>query len=212
MDQIKNIFCIGRNYANHAKELGNEIPSSPILFSKPTHSLVKADGKSISFPKNRGEIHHELEIVLYIETEVPEIFEVEEVVSKMALGIDFTLRDEQAVLKEKGHPWLKAKGFRNSSVITEFWSFPGIDACTKTDFSLLKNGHTVQIGNITDMMFDFKEIIKQCNQYFGLGKGDILYTGTPEGVGAIKHGDTLALRWGNEEKGRFSVTMEQNCF
>ncbi|WP_456275806.1 fumarylacetoacetate hydrolase family protein [Bacillus sp. AK128] len=207
MVEVKNIFCIGRNYANHALELGNEIPSSPILFSKPTHALVKADGSTIQFPANRGEIHHELEIVIHIGKEVPEEFEVEDVVDQLALGIDFTLRDEQSKLKDKGHPWLKAKGFRNSAIITEFWKFPGVTACEKVEFSLLKNGEAVQTGNIKDMMFDFTQIIKQCNYYFGLQKGDIIYTGTPEGVGPIQNGDTLQLLWNQEEKGSAKVEL-----
>ncbi|WP_246938542.1 fumarylacetoacetate hydrolase family protein [Bacillus pinisoli] len=208
MVEVKNIFCIGRNYANHALELGNAIPSSPILFSKPTHSLVKADGSEIRYPGGRGEIHHELEIVLHIAKDVPESFEVEDVVDQMALGIDFTLRDEQSKLKDKGHPWLKAKGFPNSAVITDFWAFPGVEGCKEVEFSLSKNGETVQLGNIRDMMFDFKQVIEHCNYYFGLKKGDIIYTGTPEGVGPIRHGDTLSLRWGQDEKGSFKVALD----
>jgi fumarylpyruvate hydrolase len=207
MEEIKNIFCIGRNYANHALELGNAIPTSPILFSKPTYSLVKADGSKILFPGDRGEIHHELEIVIHIGKEVTADFQVEDVVDKVALGIDFTLRDEQSKLKAKGHPWLKAKGFKNSAIITDFWDFPGIEACKAVDFSLLRNGNVVQLGNIKDMMFDFKQIIEQCNYYFGLTKGDVIYTGTPEGVGPIQHGDDFKLMWNDEEKGSFTVQM-----
>ncbi|MBM7659689.1 2-keto-4-pentenoate hydratase/2-oxohepta-3-ene-1,7-dioic acid hydratase in catechol pathway [Bacillus mesophilus] len=208
MVEVKNIFCIGRNYANHALELGNAIPTSPILFSKPTHALVKADGSQINFPGDRGEIHHELEIVIHIGKEVNEEFEVEDVVDQIALGIDFTLRDEQSKLKEKGHPWLKAKGFQNSAIITDFWKFPGVSALEEVDFSLLKNGEAVQVGNIKDMMFDFKQIIQECNYYFGLKKGDIIYTGTPEGVGPIQNGDTIQLMWNDDEKGNFKVQLD----
>ncbi|WP_096435184.1 fumarylacetoacetate hydrolase family protein [Alteribacter populi] len=207
MEQIKNIFCIGRNYANHATELGNEIPSSPILFSKPTHSLVKADGKDILFPGGRGDIHHELEMVIYIGQEVTAGFHVEDVVEKIALGVDFTLRDVQSKLKAKGHPWLKAKGFKNSAVVTDFWDFPGIEICKETDFSLVKNANVVQVGNIENMLFDFKQLIEHCHGYFGLNEGDIIYTGTPEGVGPIQHGDVFRLMWGNDEKGRFPVKI-----
>jgi 2-keto-4-pentenoate hydratase/2-oxohepta-3-ene-1,7-dioic acid hydratase in catechol pathway len=208
MEEIRNIFCIGRNYAKHATELGNEIPSSPIIFSKPTHSLAKANGSKVLFPGGRGEIHHELEIVLSIGKEIPAEFEVEDVVGEIALGIDFTLRDEQAKLKEKGHPWLKAKGFKNAAIVTDFWSFPGVATCKETEFSLVKNGDVVQAGIITDMMFDFKRIIEECHYYFGLNKGDVIYTGTPEGVGAIEHGDEFKLVWGTEEKGSFIVQMD----
>ena len=209
MKEIKNIFCIGRNYAKHAKELGNEVLTSPILFSKPTHSLVKADGEYITFPADRGNIHYELEIVLYIEKDIPVEFEVEDVVKNMALGIDFTLRDEQTTLKENGHPWLKAKGFRNSAVLTDFWEFPGEEICSNSNFSLIINGSTVQLGNTKDMIFNFKQIIEECNHYFGLSKGDIIYTGTPEGVGSIKNKDEFKLLWGDEEKGRFTVVKEK---
>lgn len=208
MDNIKNIFCVGRNYADHAKELGNAVPTSPIFFSKPTHALVQADGSSILFPDNRGDIHHELEIVLFVKKQVEGNFELEDVIGKVALGIDFTLRDEQSKLKEKGHPWLKAKGFKNSAVITEFWDFPGLSACLDTDFSLKKNDTIVQVGNIKNMLFDCRRIIEECNDYFGLNEGDIIFTGTPEGVGPIRDNDTLQLFWGEELKGSFTVGMK----
>jgi 2-keto-4-pentenoate hydratase/2-oxohepta-3-ene-1,7-dioic acid hydratase in catechol pathway len=209
MEEIKNIFCIGRNYAKHATELGNQIPSSPIIFSKPTHALAKANGEKIVFPGNRGEIHYELEVVIYIGKDISTEFQVDDVVEKMALGIDFTLRDEQSKLKAKGHPWLRAKGFKNAAVVTGFWEFPGVESCKQTTFSLLINNKEVQIGNITEMMFDFKRMIEECNQNFGLKKGDIIYTGTPEGVGAIHNEDEFRLVWGEEEKGRFIVQMDQ---
>ncbi|HWO77849.1 MAG TPA: fumarylacetoacetate hydrolase family protein [Bacillus sp. (in: firmicutes)] len=204
---IRNIFCIGRNYAAHAAELGNAVPESPILFSKPTHALVKANGEAVSFPSNQGEIHHELEIVLYIGKQVTDGFKADDVVTKMALGIDFTLRDLQSELKKQGYPWLRAKGFKNSAIITEFWDFPGTDACKETDFSLLKNGQRVQHGNIQLMMFDFQSILEHIHREFGLEEGDIVYTGTPEGVGSIANRDEFVLLWGNEEKGRFIVSL-----
>ncbi|MBM7094392.1 fumarylacetoacetate hydrolase family protein [Bacillus sp. H-16] len=205
MENIKNIFCIGRNYAKHAEELGNQIPKSPLIFSKPTGSLVKAENQDILFPSDRGPVHYEAEIVLFIGKEVGSTFEVEDVVDKMALGIDFTLRDEQTRLKEKGHPWLKAKGFKNAALVTEFWPFPGLNTCQETDFTLVQNGNEVQRGNIQNMMFDFHRIIKDCHDLFGLAPGDIIYTGTPEGVGQITAGDEYVLKWGEKEKGRFTV-------
>ncbi|MCD8510887.1 MAG: fumarylacetoacetate hydrolase family protein [Bacillus sp. (in: Bacteria)] len=207
MDIIKNIFCVGRNYADHAKELGNDIPSTPLLFSKPTHSLTKADGNTVQMPGERGPVHHELEIVLFINSKIPTKFSVEEVVGKMALGIDFTLRDEQEVLKKKGHPWLKAKGFPNAAVVTDFWDYPGTEHCKTVNFSLQKNGTTVQSGNIQSMLFSFHRIIEECNYYFGLGEGDIIFTGTPEGVGPVRDGDALQLFWGKEQKGSFTVRV-----
>ncbi|WP_017728741.1 fumarylacetoacetate hydrolase family protein [Halalkalibacterium ligniniphilum] len=207
MNEIKNIYCIGRNYAKHAVELGNAIPEKPILFSKPTRALTVAKGQTVLFPSNRGEIHHELEIVLHVSKDVKQGDHVEDVIDKMALGIDFTLRDEQSELKKQGHPWLRAKGFKSSAIVTDFWAFPGIEACRNTNFSLTKNGDIVQQGNIQDMMFNFQQIIEQISEAFGLGTGDIIYTGTPEGVGAIQSNDEFRFYWGEEEKGSFIVSM-----
>jgi fumarylpyruvate hydrolase len=204
--EIKNMYFIGRNYKNHALELGNDIPDAPIVFSKPTHALVKADGSVISYPKDRGDIHHELEIVLYIGNEVKDGFKVDDVVTKMALGIDFTLRDVQTELKKKGHPWLLAKGFKNSAVVTDFWDFLGVSKCKEVDFSLLCNEETVQQGNISSVIFDFQTILEYINREFGLSKGDIIYTGTPEGVSAISDKEKYDLKWGNKTKGSFTVS------
>ncbi|MED3648069.1 fumarylacetoacetate hydrolase family protein [Halalkalibacterium halodurans] len=204
---IRNIYCIGRNYADHARELGNAIPDKPILFSKPTHSLTIANGQMLEFPSNRGEIHHELEIVLHIGKPYEKGISLEELVDVMALGIDFTLRDEQNELKKKGHPWLRAKGFKHAAVVTDFWSFPGEETCKATDFSLLIHDQIVQKGNIQQMLFSFEQMVEEVGEAFGLGEGDLLFTGTPEGVGPIQSGDQLSLFWGTERKGHFSVRM-----
>jgi fumarylpyruvate hydrolase len=208
MSEVKNIFCIGRNYAKHAVELGNEVPDSPILFSKPTHSLNYANGNSIAFPADKGEIHHELEIVLHINQQVKKGDLVEEVVSAMSLGIDFTLRDVQSELKKKGQPWERAKGFPNAAITTDPFPFPGVEGCREFTFSLVKNGEMVQEGTSKDMMFDFQAIITECQDVFGLGAGDLIYTGTPEGVGPIQDGDHFEFYWGEECKGRFTVEMK----
>lgn len=202
---INNIFCIGRNYADHAAELGNAVPERPIVFSKPTNSLVTAHGQVIPYSFDKGDIHHELEIVLYIGKNVADDSKVEDVVTKMALGVDLTLRDVQAELKKKGHPWLLAKGFKHAAVITDFWDFPGEAACVEKDFSLLRNGEVVQQGNITSMIFSFQTILDYLQAHFGLREGDIIYTGTPEGVGSIHQGETYELKWGEDVKGSFVV-------
>lgn len=181
---IRNIFCIGRNYAEHAAELGNAVPNRPMVFMKPTNALVLADGKAIELPGDQGEIHHEAEVVLYIGKDAPDgHFHADDVVTKMALGVDMTLRDVQASLKEKGHPWLLAKGFKNSAIVTSFWDFPGESACRQRDFSLSRHGEIVQKGNISSMIFSFQTILTYIHMNFGLRKGDIVYTGTPQGVG-----------------------------
>lgn len=200
-----NIYCIGRNYAKHATELGNEIPDQPILFSKPSHAIVETKGQTIDLPKELGEIHHEIEIVLKIDRDVNPGDRLSDVVSQMALGIDLTLRDVQTELKAKGHPWLRAKGFKNSAIITSFWSFNSEEECKKMHFSLVKNGIMVQQGNINNMIFNFQSIIDECVECFGLGEGDLIFTGTPEGVGPLTSGDHCQLVWGDEEKGHFTV-------
>ncbi|MFK3938636.1 fumarylacetoacetate hydrolase family protein [Alkalihalobacillus sp. NPDC078783] len=206
LQDVQNIFCVGRNYAEHAKELGNEVPDTPILFTKPTNALATADGQTLSYPNNQGEIHHELEIVLKIGRS-PNSDSVNDRVVEMALGIDLTLRDLQSTLKKKGHPWERAKGFRNSAILTPFWSFPSVEDIEHTTFTLKKNGETVQYGNSTQMLFNFQQLIDECEQAFGLDEGDIIFTGTPEGVGPISEGDHFTLIWGEEEKGSFTVSF-----
>lgn len=203
---IKNIYCIGRNYKKHAEELGNEVPDKPLLFSKPTSALSEANGSVITYPNDKGEIHHELEIILYVGNEVKDGFKTDDIITKMALGIDFTLRDVQSALKKKGHPWLIAKGFRNSAIRTEFWDFPGEAKCKETDFSLIRNNETVQQGNTNALIFDFQTLLEYIHQEIGLSKGDIVYTGTPEGVGPIADKEEYTLKWGEEVKGSFIVS------
>ncbi|WCK54971.1 fumarylacetoacetate hydrolase family protein [Aneurinibacillus sp. Ricciae_BoGa-3] len=201
METIRNVYCVGRNYRLHAEELGNAVPTSPMIFSKPTHALAQANGDEISIIGSRGEVHYEAELVLHIGKAYTSGMAVDEAVDKMALGIDFTLRDVQTELKKKGHPWLPAKGFRNSAVLTSFVAFPGSGACKQADFCLLRNGQQAQRGNIQDMLFDFSTILSFIHENFGLGEGDIIYTGTPAGVAAVADGDRLALLWGENQLG-----------
>lgn len=208
MMNIRNLFCIGRNYADHAVELGNKVPNKPMVFLKPTNSLVLADGKKIDYPNNCGEIHYEIEIVLYIGNDVDDgHFSVDEIVTKMALGVDLTKRDVQTELKMKGHPWLLSKGFKNAAIMTDFWSFPGEEGCSEKDFALKRNGNIVQQGNITSMIFSMHHLIKYIHEQFGLKQGDVIFTGTPEGVGPISNGDIFELWWGDKLKGSFGVQM-----
>ncbi|MFJ5762478.1 fumarylacetoacetate hydrolase family protein [Neobacillus sp. NPDC093182] len=208
MNKVKNIYCVGRNYAAHAKELQNEVPYSPMLFSKPTHALIEAEGQEVKLPGNRGSIHFETEIVIRIGKPFEQGIKVEEIVDSMAIGIDFTLRDVQSELKKKGHPWLLAKGFPNSALVSKFIPFPGIEEMKKIDFSLLKNGEMVQLGNIKNMIFDLQTIIDFTALNFGLGEGDLIFTGTPEGVGPVNDNDHLTLLWGNSILGECFIKFE----
>lgn len=208
LQDVQNIFCVGRNYAEHAKELGNEVPDTPILFTKPTNALATADGQTLNYPSDQGDIHHELEIVLKI-GKSSDSQSVNDRVVEMALGIDLTLRDLQSTLKKKGHPWERAKGFRNSAILTSFWSFSSVEDIEHTTFTLKKNGETVQYGNSTQMLFNFQQLVDECEQAFGLVEGDVIFTGTPEGVGPISDGDVFTLFWGEEEKGSFTVAFNK---
>ncbi len=205
---IKNIYCVGRNYVLHAKELNNEVPTSPFIFSKPTHAAVEANGQTIVLPGDRGAVHYEVEFVIKVSKDYQKGIKVDEIVESMAVGIDFTLRDVQSELKKKGHPWLLAKGFPNSAVLSKFIDFPGEEACKKRNFSLKKNGEHVQIGNIKNILFDLQTIIDFSGENFGLGEGDIIFTGTPEGVGPVCSDDHFVLLWGEEVLGECKVLLK----
>lgn len=183
------IFCIGRNYVDHAKELNNPVPSEPLVFMKPPTAILRAN-KPFYHPEFSDDIHYEVEVIIKIDKNgkcVSEKF-AEGYYSSIALGIDFTARDIQKKCKEKGHPWEKAKGFDNSAVLSEFHP---LDKSKPVIFSLKKNGKIVQEGNSADMIFGFDHIVFHLSRYFTLQQGDIIYTGTPAGVGKIEIGDIL---------------------
>ena len=204
-DRIRNIYCVGRNYRLHAAELGNDVPDEPMIFMKPTHALVPMKGQTLHVPYLPGELHYEAELVLHIGKPYERGIRVEELVDRIALGIDFTLRDVQTVLKKKGHPWLPAKGFLQSAPITDFHPAPGPAALQAACFSLELDGKEVQRGAVSDMLFDLQQLVDYCAKHYGLGTGDIVYTGTPAGVGAVSDGGHLRLKWGEEAWGDCTV-------
>lgn len=208
MKSIKNIYCVGRNYALHAKELNNAVPTSPFLFSKPTHALVEANGQEVILPADSGSVHYEVELVIRIGKSYEKGMKVDELIDSMAIGIDFTLRDVQSELKKKSHPWLLAKGFPNSALLSKFIDFPGEEECKKVNFALNKNGEQVQIGTIKNLVFDLQTIVDFSALHFGLGEGDIIFTGTPEGVGQINNGDQLSLIWGEKVMGDCIIQLK----
>jgi fumarylpyruvate hydrolase len=205
--QIRNIYCVGRNYAQHAAELGNAVPSAPMFFMKPSHALIEMNGQPIHLPKAQGEIHYEAELVLHIGKPYKKGIQVDDLVDRFALGIDFTLRDLQNELKKKGHPWMPAKGFLCSAPIGPFLPFSGVEETKNTDFSLFKNGIEVQRGNINGMIFNLQAIVDYCAEHYGLGPGDLIFTGTPAGVGSVADGDRLQLRWGNQLAGECVIEL-----
>lgn len=201
-DHIRNVYCVGRNYALHAAELGNDVPQEPMIFMKPTHAITNMNGETVSLPGDVGEIHYEGEFVIHVGQTYHPGIQVEQLIDSCALGVDLTLRDVQTELKKKGHPWTKAKGFRNSALLTPWTTFPGIAVAQATYFSLLINGQVAQHGNVKDMIFNLQEIVDFIGVNYGLGEGDIIYTGTPAGVGALQHNDVISLHWDGQEVGK----------
>jgi fumarylpyruvate hydrolase len=204
--RIRNIFCVGRNYVDHAKELGNAVPTKPLIFGKSTHSLVPASG-SIELPKARTNIHHELEIVLFIGRDYTPGASVSGLVSGVGLGLDLTDRDAQNQLKAAGQPWEFAKAFRNSAVVTDFYRIDGLENLTDIPFSLEKDGVEVQRGVARDMLFDFQKLADYVGEHFGLAEGDILFTGTPAGVGSLQAGQSLKLTFGSTLFGTCTIAQ-----
>ena len=185
------IFCIGRNYAEHAKELNNAVPTKPLIFMKPPTALL-LENKPFFYPDFTKNLHHEIEIVLRISKNgkaiQPEF--ANRYYDKIALGIDFTARDVQDDLKAKGQPWELAKAFDNSAVLSKFVDLKDFDAANIA-FSMTKNGETVQSGTTQDLIFSFDTLVAFLSNFFTLQQGDLIYTGTPAGVGPVKVGDTL---------------------
>lgn len=206
-DEIRNIYCIGRNYRLHALELGNEVPEEPLVFTKPTHALVPMAGNIIELPGSVGEVHFELEIVLRIGRAYETGIDPELCIDGMALGLDLTLRDVQSKLKAKGQPWLAAKGFKGSAPISEWMPYPGAAAIAENEFVLLRGGEEAQRGSSGDMLFNVSELIKYVGEHYGLGAGDIIYTGTPAGVAALQDGDQLQALWAGTPVGSCSVKL-----
>lgn len=205
---IRNIFCIGRNYVAHANELGNDVPTEPLIFTKPTSALTPANGQTIYFPGNKGEIHYEAELVLKMGRDYDPTLTVDEMVSEMTIGLDLTLRDVQAKLKAKGHPWTIAKGFPNAAIIGKWLPFPGQATCRNHTYTLDINETRVQTGDINMMIFPIAEQIAYIGTHIGLQKDDIIFTGTPEGVGPLKHGDTLHMQWHHTTTGTCHIQMD----
>lgn len=187
------IICIGRNYADHAKELNNQVPAEPVVFLKPD-SAILPKGNAFFIPDFSQNLQHELEIVIRIDRLGKHIEEkfAHRYYQEFTLGLDFTARDLQSQLKEKGLPWEKAKAFDGSAFIGPWLNKEEYDL-NSLNFSLLKNGETVQKGNSEDMLFSVDRIIAEVSKYFTLKIGDLIFTGTPAGVGAVQTNDLLDL-------------------
>lgn len=186
------ILCIGRNYADHIAELHNERPSEPVIFLKPDTAVIK-DNEPFYHPDFSNDIHHEVEIVLKI-NKIGKNIEAKfahKYYDEIGIGIDFTARDLQAKLKEKGLPWEKAKAFNGSAPISNFVQKSQFADLKNLNFHLEVNDETRQKGNTEMMLWNFDEIIAEISKYFTLKTGDLIFTGTPSGVGKVNIGDKL---------------------
>ncbi|MFT6716080.1 MAG: acylpyruvate hydrolase [Saprospiraceae bacterium] len=187
------IICIGRNYVQHAKELGNDVPTEPVFFLKPDSALLQKNAPFF-IPDFSNEIHYEVELVVKINRLGKSISEnfAHKYYQEIGLGIDFTARDLQDELKAKGLPWEKAKAFDGSAVMgRKFIQISSSDDAKNINFSLRKNGELVQKGNTSEMLFSINQIIAYVSKFFTLKIGDLIYTGTPSGVGPVAINDEL---------------------
>jgi len=199
------IICIGRNFADHAKEMKSELPSEPIFFFKPDLAILR--GHKFYIPDFTNDLHYEVELVIKINRVGKHIDEkfAHKYYSEIGLGIDFTARDIQEECKAKGLPWEKAKSFENSAVLSkQFINISDLDL-NNIKFSLLKNDQTVQHGTSSDMIFNFDKIIGYISQFVTLKIGDLIYTGTPAGVGPVKIGDELSGYIGEQNMFKIEV-------
>jgi 2-keto-4-pentenoate hydratase/2-oxohepta-3-ene-1,7-dioic acid hydratase in catechol pathway len=186
------IFCIGRNYVAHAKEMGNEIPDEPVIFMKPKSALLQSH-TPFYYPEFTNELHYECELVLRVSKNGKYIQEkfANKYYNAVTAGIDFTARDIQEDLKAKGLPWEKAKAFDNSAVIGKWIDLTPETNKKDINFCLYKNKELVQQGNSSQMIFNFDQVVAHISNYFSLNIGDLIFTGTPAGVGECVVGDEL---------------------
>lgn len=192
---VTNIFAIGRNYAAHAKELGNAVPSEPVVFMKPTTSLVH-EPNLFHIPKDCSCLHYEAELVLLIGDSIPQAMTAQNALTAVlayGLGLDLTDRDKQTQLKNQGLPWTLAKGFKESAPISQFMLANQVENMNQLAYSLKVNGELKQEADLSLMLFDLPTLLCFLNDNIGLHAGDLVFTGTPPGVGPISTDDTLLL-------------------
>ena len=201
------IICIGRNYRKHIEELKNEKPSSPVVFIKPDSSIILKN-QPFFIPDYSNEIHYESEIILKIcklGKSIDKKF-ANKYYNKISLGIDFTARDIQNELKTKGLPWEKSKAFDGSALVGDWIDKNEFKNINDLNFLLKKNGNDVQIGNTSNMLWSFDELISEISKYFTLKIGDIIFTGTPSGVGKVYENDILTGSLNDKES--FSIKIK----
>ncbi|GBD91278.1 fumarylpyruvate hydrolase [bacterium BMS3Abin04] len=192
---VGKIVCVGRNYAAHAKELGNEVPAFPLIFLKPASVLIHS-GENIVYPDYSSEMHHEVELVLLIGKTIKDADDKtsEEAIAGYAVGLDMTLRDIQSELKKKGHPWTLAKVFDTSAAVSDFVSKNDYQIQGNEKISLTVNGELRQNSSLSYMIFSAPKIINYISSKMTLEKGDLIFTGTPAGVGSVSRGDKIVAQ------------------
>lgn|SRR5512140_2001562 len=206
---VEKIFCLGRNYRAHALEMGSEVPAVPVVFMKPPTSLMD-EGDRISLPAFSRDIHHEVEMVVLIGMEGKDIprSEAMDYVSGYGVGLDLTARDVQAEAKKKGLPWLVSKGFDGSAPVSRFIRAEHVPDPHSLEISLRVNGELRQQASTSQMIFRVDDVVSYLSTIFRLSAGDLIFTGTPEGVGPIAPGDRLDLKLGDVVKACFEVSDE----
>ena len=199
---IGKVVCVGRNYAAHAEELGNEVPSSPMLFMKPTSSVVSIRRDVIRpNPAQFGETHYEAELCVQLATDLSmaTMAQAQQAVGGVTLGLDLTLRDLQSTLKEKGHPWERAKCFDGACVLADWLDPQAFGNLQDVHYQLTINDKLTQDGDSALMLFPVYELLVNISHAFNLQAGDVIMTGTPSGVGVLQAGDKLTLTLGDHE-------------
>ncbi len=205
---INNIFCIGRNYVEHARELQNDVPDQPLVFLKPSSSIIY-DGDTIQLPSQSQKIHHEVELVTAIGKggkNIPKNKALKHAAG-YAVGIDVTARDVQQKAKDNGHPWSVAKGFDTFAPLGKFVTADHIADPQNIDLQISVNGETRQSDNTKLMIFPIAELISYLSTIFSLQAGDLIFTGTPKGVSPIEHGDHIEATMNNGQSS-LTVTVE----
>lgn len=196
---VGKVVCVGRNYADHAKELGNEVPDAPILFMKPATALASLH-EPLVLPEGQGPVHHEVEMVVLIGKRLCKETRLDHVrfsVAAYGIGLDLTLREVQNALKEKGHPWERAKAFDGAAPVSGFIDARGISVRQDLGVTLEINDAVKQHGHTGLMLFPTFELLSEISQTFTLEPGDVVFTGTPAGVGPLNSGDKFTARLGN---------------
>jgi len=196
---LGKVVCVGRNYAEHAKELGNEVPTAPILFIKPATSVVELESP-LTIPQDQGSVHHEAEIALLISKDAKDIDagSAWDYVSHAGVALDLTLREVQSRLKEKSHPWEIAKGFDGACPLSKWTPVSELSNKDKIAIRLEKNGELKQSGDSTHMITSIPALIAYMSNIFALKAGDVILTGTPAGVGPLVSGDELKATMDNQ--------------